>query len=44
MISGGSLEIFWKSPIAITLFVLALVVMVLPKVLYRSKVKLEIES
>ncbi len=44
MISGGSLEIFWKSPIAITLFVLALVVMVLPKVLYRSKVKLELES
>ncbi len=44
MISGGSLDIFWRSPIAITLFVLAAAVVALPKVLYRSQSKLEVET
>jgi len=44
MISGGSLEIFLRSPIAISLFILAGVVMVAPKIIYRGKVKLETES
>lgn len=44
MISGGSLGIFWRSPIAITLFILAGVVMVAPKIIYRGKVKPEVES
>jgi putative tricarboxylic transport membrane protein len=44
MISGGSLQIFWNSPIAITLFVLAGAVVVLPKIIYRGKEKLEIET
>ncbi len=44
MISGGSLMIFLRSPIAISLFILAGVVMVAPKIIYRGKVKLEIES
>jgi len=44
MISGGSLGIFFRSPIAITLFVSAGIVMVAPKIMYRGKVKPEIES
>jgi len=44
MISGGSLEIFWRSPIALALFVLAAAVVALPKVLYRGKVKPAVES
>lgn len=43
MISGGSLDIFMRSPIAITLFILAGVVMVAPKIMYIGKVKPEIE-
>jgi putative tricarboxylic transport membrane protein len=44
MISGGSLEIFWQSPIAITLFVLAGAVVALPKLVYRDRAKPEVES
>jgi putative tricarboxylic transport membrane protein len=44
MISGGSLDIFAQSPIAIGLFVLAGVVMVAPKLIYRKGVKLETET
>jgi len=43
MISGGSLTIFLQSPIAISLFVLAAVVMVAPKLIYRRGVPLEAE-
>jgi putative tricarboxylic transport membrane protein len=43
MISGGSLAIFLRSPIAISLFVLAVVVMVAPKLIYRRGVTLEAE-
>jgi putative tricarboxylic transport membrane protein len=44
MISGGSLDIFAQSPIAIGLFILAGVVMVAPKLIYRKGVKLETET
>jgi len=44
MISGGSLTIFLHSPIAISLFVLAAVVMVAPKLIYRRGVTLETET
>ena len=44
MISGGSLAIFLQSPIAIGLFVLAAVVMVAPKLIYRRGVRLETEA
>ena len=44
MISGGSLDIFLQSPIAITLFVLAGVIMVAPKLIYRKGVALETET
>jgi putative tricarboxylic transport membrane protein len=44
MISGGSPDIFLGSPIALTLFGLALVVMVAPKVIYRRGVELETET
>jgi putative tricarboxylic transport membrane protein len=44
MISGGSPDIFLRSPIALTLFGMALVVMVAPKVIYRRGVKLETET
>jgi putative tricarboxylic transport membrane protein len=37
MISGGKLDIFWKSPIAMTLFVLSGVLVVLPRLLKRRK-------
>jgi putative tricarboxylic transport membrane protein len=43
MISGGSLEIFWRSPIAIGLFVMAIAVVGLPKLLYRGA-KIEVEA
>ncbi len=39
MISGGSLKIFWNSPIAVTLFLMAAAFVVLPRVLSK-KVKL----
>ncbi len=35
MISGGSLEIFWRSPIAVTLFLMSAALIVLPQVLSR---------
>jgi len=44
MISGGNLGIFLRSSIAISLFILAGVVMVAPQIIYRGKVKLETES
>lgn len=44
MISGGSLAIFGQSKIAIALFMAAGIVMVAPKIIYRSKEKLEIET
>jgi putative tricarboxylic transport membrane protein len=44
MISGGSLEIFWRSPIALVMFALAILVMAAPKLLYRGGTKLEVES
>ncbi len=37
MISGGSLEIFWKSPIAMILFLLSAIFVVLPRFLARRK-------
>ena len=43
MISGGALDIFYQSPIAIGLFLLAAVVMVAPKLLYRGA-KVEVET
>ena len=43
MISGGSLEIFWRSPIALSLFVLAVAVVALPR-LYRGKAIAAVES
>lgn len=44
MISGGSLEIFWQSPIAVALFVLAGVVMVVPGIILKGRAKPEVES
>lgn len=44
VISGGSLMIFWQSPIAISLFVLAGVVTVAPKFLHRKGLAFEAEG
>lgn len=44
MISGGSLQIFLQSSIAITLFILAGLVIILPKIIYKGKEKFEIET
>jgi putative tricarboxylic transport membrane protein len=44
MISGGSMGIFLGSPIALALFFLGAAVMVAPKLIYRGKVKLEMET
>jgi putative tricarboxylic transport membrane protein len=44
MISGGSLSIFYRSWIAITLFVCAAGVMVIPKIIYRGDGPGEVET
>ncbi|HBB17817.1 MAG: tripartite tricarboxylate transporter TctA [Syntrophus sp. RIFOXYC2_FULL_54_9] len=44
MISGGSLRIFLRSPIALTLFGLAAATIILPKILYRGTDKLDVET
>ncbi len=44
MISGGSLQIFLQSQIAMTLFILAGAVMIIPKIIYRTQEKFEMET